>query len=454
MRVAIVLLMGTVACGSGITPGADAARDALPRDGAVDRPGPDTPTAVPDTRARDGESARPEAGRPEVALLLDAAPKSDVYTVPETLRDTGAVVPETLRDTVPETSDAAGNTTPDASGDTRVADAGKGDAPRPITLAAWPGDNRVVNASVSQAFGTNVSGLVYEPAAGSTPAILWAVQNNPSKVYRLTWNGVAFVPVTTEGWGAGKTLSYPSGTGSPDSEGLTRTEWDAAELYVVAEESNNATSTSRPSILRYELTGTATTLRATHEWNLTADLPGMEPNKGLEAIAWVPDTYLVARGFYDEAAKAAYDPARYANHGTGIFLVGTEATGMIYGYVVDHQASTFKRVATFSSGQAGTMDLAFDRETGTLWSLCDGACDNHLTLFDIDTTVGATTQGRFILRATVPPPTTLSSTNNEGITMAPEAECANNRKGFFWADDDESKGYAIRRDTIPCGRLF
>jgi hypothetical protein len=38
--------------------------------------------------------------------------------------------------------------------------------------------------------------------------------------------------------------------------------------------------------------------------------------------------------------------------------------------------------------------------------------------------------------------------------MAPESECASNRKSFFWSDDDESNGYAIRRDTIPCGRLF
>ena len=37
--------------------------------------------------------------------------------------------------------------------------------------------------------------------------------------------------------------------------------------------------------------------------------------------------------------------------------------------------------------------------------------------------------------------------------MAPEAECANNRKGFFWADNEESKGYAIRGDTIPCDRF-
>jgi uncharacterized protein YjiK len=380
--------------------------------------------AMPDL-ARDGSSTQSEArpgdadvGRPDVAPAVDAS-------VDSPLRDTGAA--EVPRD--------ASST-------------------KPITLATWPGGNTVANASAKNAFGTNLSGLLYQPAAAEASAILWAVQNSPSKVFRLTWNGAAFVPVTTEGWSDGKTLAYPTGSGSPDSEGLTRTEWDQRELYVASEENNEVSSTSRLSILRYDLGGTATTMVATHEWNLTTDLPSTDANKGLEAIAWIPDTFLVERGFYDENAKAAYDPASYANHGRGIFLVGMESTGMVYGYALDHTAKTFKRVATFTSGQAGIMDLAFDRDTGTLWALCDSVCNNRMTLLDIDTAEGSTTQGRFILRATVPPPTTLTSTNNEGISMAPELECANNRKGFFWADDDESNGYTIRRDSIPCGRLF
>jgi hypothetical protein len=375
--------------------------------------------------ARDGSIAQPEARLGDVDVgQSDVSPAGDASVVSQ-VRD--AAAPEVPRD--------AGST-------------------KPITLDAWPGGNAVANASVKNAFGKNLSGLVYQPAAGVTAAILWAVQNSPSKVFRLTWNGTAFVPDATEGWGNGKTLVYPTGSGSPDAEGLTRTEWDKNELYVATEENNQVSATSRMSILRYDLGVTATTLVATHEWNLTTDLPATDPNKGLEAIAWIPDTFLVERGFYDENAKAAYDPASYANHGTGIFLVGMENTGMVYGYALDHAAETFKRVATFTSGQAGIMDLAFDRDTETVWALCDSLCNNRITLLDIDTVEGSTTKGRFILRATVPPPTTLTSTNNEGISMAPESECANNRKGFFWADDDESNGYAIRRDSIPCGRLF
>lgn len=436
-------------------------------------------SSAKDDARRDGSTSGREVAPTvdDAASALDAR-IADAQTVADTRRDEAGAQPDAKTDAArgddgtPDDSDMAspsdtpvadaapssdlgivgdGQSAPDGQ---TASDAAPADAPKPITLAAWPGGNAVVNASVKNGFGTNLSGLTYQPAAGTAPAILWAVQNAPSKVYQLTWNGTAFVSVTTDGWKNGKTLVYPNGSGSPDSEALTRTEWDKSELYVAAEENNDDPSTSRLSILRYDLSGTSTSLRATHEWNVTADLPkASDPNKGLEAIAWIPDSYLVARGFFDEATKATYDPSVYADHGTGIFLVGVEDTGMVYGFAVNHSTGAYKRVASFSSGQAGVMDLAFDRDTYTLWALCDSLCDDRMTLLDIDTTLGSPSKGRFVLRATVPPPKTLTSTNNEGITMAPQSECVDNRKGFFWADDDESNGYAIRRDTIPCDRV-
>ena len=324
----------------------------------------------------------------------------------------------------------------------------------PVTFTTWPAEATVAMVSAKDAFGANVSGLVYEPASAAAPAVLWAVQNEPSKLYRLTWNGSVFTQVTSEGWVTGKLLRYPGGTGSPDSEGVTRTDWASNEVYVAAERDNDNNQVSRQSILRYELTGTKGVLTATHEWLLTSDLPAADLNCGLEGIAWIPDTYLVARGFFDESTLSAYNPALYPDHGAGIFLVSFDAIGMIYGYVLDHKASTFTRVTTFASGQARAVDLTFDRDTGTLWSLCDSQCDGRMTLLDIDTDPASATAGRFVLRATVPPPKVLSKMNNEGIALAPLSECSGDRRSFFWADDGESSGYAIRRGTIPCGRMY
>jgi hypothetical protein len=330
-----------------------------------------------------------------------------------------------------------GNSAPDAA-----------DAGPPVVFPAWPGDKGVAVASAPSAFGANLSGLAYEPATPSAPAVLWAVQNDPSKIHRLIWDGSAFTPATTNGWSEGKTLLYPSGASTPDSEGLTRTAWESSEMYVVAEGNNLVPDTRRPSVLRYDLAGTASSMVATHEWDLTSDLPATEPNRGPEAIAWIPDGHLVARGFFDEGRGAAYDPAGYAEHSGGIFLVGVESTGMIFGYVLTLTTGASQRVAAFASGQAAVMDLSFDRDNGTLFSLCDSACNDRIALLDIGV------DGRFAVRAILPPPPALADLNNEGITFAPESECAAGRKPCFWADDDESNGYAIRRGAILCGRLY
>jgi hypothetical protein len=51
-------------------------------------------------------------------------------------------------------------------------------------------------------------------------------------------------------------------------------------------------------------------------------------------------------------------------------------------------------------------------------------------------------------------PASLPDVNNEGITFAPEAECASGQKAFFWSDDSQTDGHALRRGSIPCGSFF
>src|SRR5260221_1866607 len=58
---------------------------------------------------------------------------------------------------------------------------------------AWPGTDPVVTVDVANTFGTNLSGLNYQPAAGKPSASLWGGQNRPSKPSRLlldrtTWS--------------------------------------------------------------------------------------------------------------------------------------------------------------------------------------------------------------------------------------------------------------------------
>jgi hypothetical protein len=67
-----------------------------------------------------------------------------------------------------------------------------------------------------------------------------------------------------------------------------------------------------------------TSLIASCEWNLTDDLPSVDPNSGFEGIAWIDDDYLVKNKLIDQNTGNVYDPANYPNHGSGVFLLGLE----------------------------------------------------------------------------------------------------------------------------------
>jgi len=166
---------------------------------------------------------------------------------------------------------------------------------------------------------------------------------------------------------------------------------------------------------------------------------------------------LVANGFYDEAKGRTYAPADYASHGTGLFFVGLEANGSVYGYALNHANNTFTRVATFASGLTQTtgtssiMDLAYDRESGYLWGDCDDTCNGLHAVLEIDKTPGSATLGRFRTTRLYARPSTMPNINNEGFTFAPNAECVANKKPVFWADDNETGGNTIRSASMPCG---
>jgi len=164
----------------------------------------------------------------------------------------------------------------------------------------------------------------------------------------------------------------------------------------------------------------------------------------MEAITWIPDTYLVSKNFFDESKNHVYTPAEYANHGTGLFFIGLEANGVVYAYALDHVGGGFTRVATITTGFVGVMDLQFDRELNNLWAICDDGCQGRSVVLQIDGT------GRFVVVFRFERPTSMPNLNNEGFAMTPLAECVSNRRPAYWSDDSETGGHAIRRGTLTC----
>ncbi|MBX0301500.1 lamin tail domain-containing protein [Cryobacterium sp. 1639] len=321
-----------------------------------------------------------------------------------------------------------------------------------LVTAAWPGSAEVRTVDPAGVLGGNMSGLAYEDdsaAAGTAGDVLWAAKNGTGALYKLVADGAGWAPDTTDGWGTGKVLHYTDGTGDVDAEGVALTSAGADGGIFIASERNNAVSgVSRPAVLRYDASGTGAELAADQEWNLTADLPVVGANAGLEAIAWVPDTFLVAEGMLDETTNAAYDPADYSGHGTGLFFVGLEANGTIYAYALDQNSGDYTRVATIASGFSGVMDLEFEAATGRFWAVCDDTCDGRSAVLEVAQT--GDNDGRFAVSRVYERPASMPNLNNEGFAIAPQGSCSEGTTSVFWADDSNTDGFAIRTGSIDC----
>ncbi|WP_437708138.1 hypothetical protein WMF45_29340 [Sorangium sp. So ce448] len=310
-------------------------------------------------------------------------------------------------------------------------------------LSPWPGKAEVHTLDSEDAFESDLSGLTYE-----APGVLWATDNLSSRLFRLLKSGGSYAPDTSSGWASGKRLRYPNGNGTPDAEGVTLAATSAAGVYVCAERDTDDPSVSRLSMLRYDVTAAGATLTATHEWNLTALLPEVGANAGLEAITWAADSLLTAHHFFDESKSRAYAPSDYGEHGAGLFLVGVEETGKVYAFALNHGSGAATLVASISTPLAGVMGLELDRDSGSLWAHCDDTCDNQSAVFGIDDALG-----RFVLERRFRPPSGLPDSNNEGIALAPDAECSGGVKPFFWTDDADDDGFSLREGAIACGCL-
>lgn len=307
-----------------------------------------------------------------------------------------------------------------------------------VAAQAWPGGSSVATADGTNVFGSDLSGLAYDGTS-----TLWGAQNS-GKLWRLVPDGSGgWKPDTTSGWTSGKSVRFPGGSGSPDAEAVAVTGAGAsAGVFVGSERDGSASGTSRLSVLRYDVSGSATSLSATREWNLTADLPAVSANGGIEALTFVPDAGLTAAGFRTSTG-ATYDPASYPAHFGGIFLVGIETGGAVHGYVLN-EAGGITRVTSFASGLAGVMDLEWEPALGTLWAVCDDTCSGKASTFKV------APSGAFTAAAVYDRPSGMPNYNNEGFAIAPQGTCAGDRKPVVWADDGNDGSHALRTGTVSC----
>ncbi|MFL6159763.1 MAG: lamin tail domain-containing protein, partial [Marmoricola sp.] len=321
--------------------------------------------------------------------------------------------------------------------DTTAPTKGAANACPGLESSPWPGGQQVTTADSTDTFVQDLSGLVFDPA---NPDVLWGAQNKKGTLFKLVRDANdSWVPAA--GWP--RDPKFLGGAGSPDTEGITI--GPDGYVYLTSERDNDASGVSRNTILRYDPNSSAgATISPTSEWDLNDFLPVVGANLGLEGVTFVPDGYLTANGFRDQATGSAYKPSTYPLHGSGLFFVAFENNGAVYAFALDSDGHTAHKVATISSGFAALADIDFDPELGRVRAVTDDTVDGRTSLLKVNAA------GDFVVDKVYDRPAGMPNLNNEGLAVAPRSRCVNGLKEVLWSDDGDTDGHSIRRGTISC----
>lgn len=302
------------------------------------------------------------------------------------------------------------------------------------TVGAWPGSADVTVIDETPMFESDSSGLDAQQTADGV--VLWAVDNGTGKFWKLDASADGSVAFA-DGWNAGKRVRFQRdaenpGAAGPDAEGITVD--DAGRVYIASERDNSNKGVNQNVILAVDSDAEGPDVVADQEWDLTASLPQVAANTGLEAVEWVPDAALDGL-LVDANTSAPYDPAVYPGHGDGLFFVAVEDNGVVYAYALNADG-TSTQVAAIDPGLGGVMALDYDTVLDRLWALCDNGCEGRGA--GITFTGAAPTIELFARPAGMP------NLNNEGFATAPASLSA--AVGAAAADaPDEAAAAALAR---------
>ncbi|MDO8382882.1 MAG: LPXTG cell wall anchor domain-containing protein, partial [Microbacterium sp.] len=247
-----------------------------------------------------------------------------------------------------------------------------------------------------------------------------------------------------DGWADGKRARFqrdasnPSAAG-PDTEGITVD--GSGWVYLASERDNSVKGVNENVVLKVDPTAPGPDVVATQEWDLTAKLPIVNANLGIEAVEWVADGDLT--GLIDAGTNVAYDPARYPGHGDGLFFVAMEEGGGVFAFALNGDG-TSKLVATIDPGLVGVMALDYDTVLDVLWAVCDDGCDGTAAQITFNGTAEPSI-------AHFARPVSMPNGNNEGFATAPSS-VAGFARAAWWFKDGEPSG-SLRTGTVPGGAV-
>lgn len=305
-------------------------------------------------------------------------------------------------------------------------------------VIAWPGSDEVHIFDTAPTFLEDSSGLDF--ADGK----LYAVDNGTATFWVMD---VAKDGTLTfaSGFEQGKRVCFRKDAGNetakgPDAEGITVD--GSGMVYLASERDNSAKGVNYDTILMVNPNESGTRLVAQKEWDLTASLPQVSANMGIEAVEWVANSDVVGK-LIDQNTGSTFDAANYPNAvAGGVFFVALEDNGHVYAYVLNED-ETVMQIADIDAKLGGAMALDYDTYEKKLWVAADDGYGNRMAQI----TLNGTAEPKIV--HVLPASGVNTKANNEGFAIASAEYTVNGQRPVYKFCDGVTSG-ALTIGSIDC----
>ena len=302
----------------------------------------------------------------------------------------------------------------------------------------WPGSDEIIVCDTVSTFLEDSSGLDFFNGQ------LYAVDNGTATFWILNVAADGTFSFA-DGFENGKRILFqkdadnPSAAG-PDAEGIT-VDGDGY-VYIASERDNSQKGVNYNTILMVDPHAEGTDLVALKEWDLTASLPQVSANMGIEAVEWVSGS-TAAGTLFDQNTGKPFDPADYPDAAAdGVFFVALEDNGHVYDYVLNEDGSAVQ-IADIDAMLGGAMALDYDTYENVLWVTADDGYGNRAAKITLNGT-----QEPSIVHV-LPPAGLDVSANNEGFAIADASCTADGQRPVYRFRDGVTEG-ALTMGFLNC----
>lgn len=226
-------------------------------------------------------------------------------------------------------------------------------------------------------------------------------------------------------------------TGGP--EGITQVNLTANEFYTIDEDNYQ--------IRKYNHQANYSGLTMVNSWNILLPPSTMTNtgNTGPEGIAFVPDSFLIAKGFISQLTGTVYSSTKGMG---GLIFVAHQNQGYIWVFDVNPNISNdFAFVGKYKTNQSESCDLAFDPSTALLYIL-HNISGNKLEVTDLSTALLAGNERKFSTIAEYNVSNPSGNVNVEGFAITPKCNDTANVSVWLCRDVESTESTSYKQDCL------